>query len=64
MESLKQEQVRSMIRNFVMVNWTKGTVHTVKHFKAMGIAQETIYRVLRSVWGKTPKALEYIAKWR
>ena len=47
MESLKQEQVRSMIGNFFMENWTKGKVHTVKHFKAMGIAQNTIYRVLR-----------------
>ena len=30
-----------------MENWTKGKVHTVKHFKAIGIAQNTIYRVLR-----------------
>ena len=47
MKSLKQEQVRSTIGNFFMENWTKGKVHTVKHFKAMGIAQNTIYRVFR-----------------
>ena len=42
-----QEQVRSMIGNFFTENWTKGKVHNVKHFKAMRIAQNTIYRVLR-----------------
>ena len=36
-----------MIGNFFMENWTKGKFHTVKHFKAMGIAQNTICRVLR-----------------
>ena len=47
MERIKQERVRSMIGNFFTKNWTKDKVHTVKHFKAMGIAQNTIYRVLR-----------------
>ena len=45
MESLKQEQFRSMIGNFFMENWTKGKVHAVKHFKAMGIAKHTIYTI-------------------
>ena len=36
-----------MIGNFFMENLTKGKVHKVKYFKAMGIAQYTIYRVLR-----------------
>ena len=44
MESLKQEQVRSMIGNFFMENWTKGKVHTVKHFKAMGKALNRVFR--------------------
>ena len=44
MESLKQEQVRNMIGNFFKESWTKGKVHTVKHFKAMGIEQNTLYR--------------------
>ena len=35
MESLKQEQVRFMIENFLMENETKRKVHTVKYFKAM-----------------------------
>ena len=28
LEKTKQEQVRSMIGNFFMENWTKGKVHT------------------------------------
>ena len=36
-----------MIGNFFMENWTKGKVHAVKHSKAMVIAQNAIYRVLR-----------------
>ena len=48
MESLKQEQVRSMIGNFFMENWTKDKDHTVKHFKAMGIAQNT-YQSIKKV---------------
>ena len=32
-----------------MENKTKGKAHTVKHFKAMGIPQNTIHRVLRRV---------------
>ena len=47
MESLKQEQVRSMIGSFFMKKWTKGKAHTVNHFKAMGKGQNTVYRVLR-----------------
>ena len=38
-----------MIGNFFIESWTKGNFHTVKHFKAMGIAQNTIYRVFRRV---------------
>ena len=50
MESLKQEHVRSMIGNFFMENWTKGKVHKVKQFKAMGIyAQNTICKVLKGL---------------
>ena len=36
-----------MIGNFFVENWTKRKVHTVKHFKALRIAQNTIYRELR-----------------
>ena len=38
-----------MIWNFFKENRNKGKVHTGKHFKAMGIAQNIIYRVLRRV---------------
>ena len=40
MKSLKPEQVRSMIGNFFVENGLNGKVHTVKHFKAMGIKQK------------------------
>ena len=39
-----------MIENFFMENWTKGKIYIVKHFKFMGIAQNTIYRIYIFVW--------------
>jgi transposase len=46
METLNEEQRRSVISTFYEVNKTKGKRFTVNHFKAMKVCPSTVYRIL------------------